>query len=596
MESTRDTEPNKNDIDPEEDPVLEAAKERFDIKYLYPWQRLVIANILDAVAAEEYARAAPNSRKESVSNDCDEECPDEDGAARGRQIVLLPTGAGKSLCFQIPALFFSKPTLVIFPLLALMADQERRLRAVGLEPAVFRGGQAPDERKRLFARLEGTDGREPARIVIANPEVLAPGEVLDRIARRGVAHLAIDEAHCVAEWGDTFRPAYLELARVIERVKPLAVTGFTATASPEVLARTAEALFAGEAHVVRGESDRPNIAYSVRLCHAKDAALIREVARRKRPLVVFCATRGGTERSAILLRETFGDREIRFYHAGLSREEKTAVETWFHGHESAILTATCAWGLGIDKKNVRTVIHRDPPPSAEAYAQEAGRGGRDGEPAEAVLLWSPRDRARAAALPEPAKRRAAVLALFAEGKRCRREVLLEALGDPRAGEGASEGERIACSGCDVCDGAADTSPRDGDLVFEYIGKNRRRYSREAIAESLTEAGNRIARERGGYPAWKHTDFLGIIRDLESTEKVRALDRWPWKGMMTVIRPLPPQPALPWSPWRLSARLFSPVPGKLLPFRRLPRRSRPPLRALAPDGRVLPSDGERASGT
>jgi ATP-dependent DNA helicase RecQ len=336
-----------SEIDPETDPVLEAARARFGIEYLYPWQRLVIANILDAVAAEECARAALSKRDAHDTHDVEYNQPDEDGASRGRQIVLLPTGAGKSLCFQIPALFFSKPTLVIFPLLALMADQERRLRTVGLEPAVFRGGQTPEERMRLFARLEGTDGREPARIVIANPEVLAPGEVLDRISRRGVAHLAIDEAHCVAEWGDTFRPAYLELARVIERVKPLAVTGFTATASPEVLARTAEALFAGEAHVVRGESDRPNIAYAVTLCHAKDAALVREVARRKRPLVVFCATRGGTERAALLLRETLGEGEIRFYHAGLSREEKTAVETWFHGHESAILTATCAWGLDI---------------------------------------------------------------------------------------------------------------------------------------------------------------------------------------------------------------------------------------------------------
>ena len=414
--------------DPFRDPVVDAARIRFGIEYLFPWQRLVIANILDAVrAATAKRKKAADSSGSAGAGDSDDDI-DEDGENRGRQIVLLPTGAGKSLCFQIPALFFPQPTLVIFPLLALMADQERRLRSAGLDPVIFRGQQDDAEREKLFARLEGTDGRESARIVIANPEVLASGPVLDRIAQAGIAHLAIDEAHCVSEWGDTFRPAYLDLARVIDRVKPLAVTAFTATASPGVLERTAEVLFAGRAHIVRGEADRPNITYSVNLCHAKEAALVREVAKRKRPIVIFCATRGGTERMAILLRETFRDEEIKFYHAGLSREEKTEVETWFHGHESAILTATCAWGLGIDKKNVRTVIHRDVPPSAEAYAQESGRAGRDGQSAEAVLLWSPRDATRIGALPDVPRLRAATLARFADGTRCRREVLLEALG------------------------------------------------------------------------------------------------------------------------------------------------------------------------
>lgn len=570
--------------DPFRDPVVDAARLRFGIEYLFPWQRLVIANILDAVQA-----ATEKREKEAEAGDLDDGI-DEDGENRGRQIVLLPTGAGKSLCFQIPALFFPQPTLVIFPLLALMADQERRLRSVGLDPVIFRGQQDEAEREKLFARLEGTDGKESARVVIANPEVLASGPVLDRIARAGIAHLAIDEAHCVSEWGDTFRPAYLDLVRVIDRVKPLAVTAFTATASPAVLERTAEVLFAGRAHIVRGEADRPNIAYSVNLCHAKEAALVREVAKRKRPIVIFCATRGGTERMAILLRETFRDEEIKFYHAGLSREEKSEVETWFHGHESAILTATCAWGLGIDKKNVRTVIHRDVPPSSEAYAQESGRAGRDGQSAEAVLLWSPRDASRIGALPDLARMRAATLARFADGTRCRREVLLEALGDPRAGDGAAEGERIACSGCDVCDGTAALKARDGALVLSYIRRNRRCYSRETIAENLATTGNRVDRERGGYPVWKHTDFLGIIRDLEAANEVRELDCWPWKGMMTVIRPVLPRQQLLVRPGKIFSKIFC---RKGLRLRLLHRRS---LRRLRPDGREPVSVEERACGT
>lgn len=577
--------------DPFRDPVAEAARERFGIEYLYPWQRLVIANILDAVQAATAKREKDVGSGDSGDEKKDDDI-DEDGESRGRQIVLLPTGAGKSLCFQIPALFFPQPTLVIFPLLALMADQERRLRSVGLDPVIFRGGQDEAERKKLFARLEGTDGKPGARIVIANPEVLASGPVLDRIVRRGIAHLAIDEAHCVSEWGDTFRPAYLDLARVIDRVKPLAVTAFTATASPAVLARTAEVLFAGRAHIVRGEADRPNIAYSVNLCHAKEAALVREVARRKRPIVIFCATRGGTERMAILLRETFKDEEIRFYHAGLSREEKTAVETWFHGHERAILTATCAWGLGIDKKNVRTVIHRDVPPSAEAYAQESGRAGRDGQSAEAVLLWSPRDVSRIGALPEVARMRAATLARFADGTRCRREVLLEALGDPRAGVAAADGERIACSGCDVCGGSASARARDGALVLSYIRRNRRCYSRDTIAENLVTTGNRVDRERVGYQVWKHTDFLGIIRDLENANEVRELDFWPWKGMMTVIRPQRLRPGILFRPGKI---FLKPFYRKAPRFRLHPLLRRSPQEPL-PGGREPASAGERACGT
>lgn len=333
----------------DQDAVSMAAKKTFGISYLYPWQRLVIANILDAAEA---AATASESGSETVTrgvarSPSDPESPfiDEDGALRGRQIILLPTGAGKSLCFQVPALFLPGPTLVIYPLLALMGDQLRRMTEASLDPVLFRGGQSPEDRENCFRRLEGRDGKPPARLIIANPEVLAGNALLDRIAARKISHLAIDEAHCVSEWGDTFRPAYLDLKRIIEKLNPPAVTAFTATASPAVLERTAEALFGGKAHIVRGDFDRSNIVYEVQRCYAKDAALIREAVRRKRPMVIFCATRGGTEKTARLLRAVLDDTDIRYYHAGMQKEEKLAVEAWFHGHERAILCCTCAWGL-----------------------------------------------------------------------------------------------------------------------------------------------------------------------------------------------------------------------------------------------------------
>ncbi len=506
------------------DPVSAAATMAFGIRYLYPWQRLVIANILDAAAAEEAkcsgsAAIAPEDRY------------DEDGALRGRQIVLLPTGAGKSLCFQVPALFLNGPTLIIYPLLALMNDQLRRMDECAQTAVMLRGGQSAAEREELFRKIEGRDGRTTARFIIANPEILAAPGILERLALCHIAHLAIDEAHCVSEWGDSFRPGYLELGKVVERLSPPIVTAFTATASPAVLRRTAEVLFGGEAHLVRGEADRPNIRYTVIPCYAKEAALVRTVARAQRPLVVFCSSRGGTERSAAVLRAILNDSDIRFYHAGLTREEKNEVEKWFHAHQRAVLTATCAWGLGVDKKDVRTVIHRDPPPTAESYIQEAGRGGRDGQPAEAILLWSPADSRRLTLLPPLQRSRAQVLLRFASGERCRREILLEALGDERCSELKNDGQGIACSGCDVCEGTALKNAPDAELAEQFIKGNRRAWRRHDAAHYLAARGNTIMGGNERLRLWKDTDFLEIFSELEKEGRIRERKHWPWRQLL-----------------------------------------------------------------
>ena len=405
------------------------------------------------------------------------------------------------------------------------------MREAGLDPVIFRGEQDRTTREACLSRMEGTDGRPPARLIIANPEVLAGRRLMERIVARGIVHVAVDEAHCVSEWGDSFRPAYLALGDILKELDPSAVTAFTATASPAVLSRVAEVLFDGRAHVVRGDSDRPNIAYRVHLCRAKEPALLREALRCKRPLVVFCGTRGGTERAALVLREALDDPDVRFYHAGLEKDEKISVEKWFHGHPRGILCTTCAWGMGVDKKDVRTVIHRDPPPTAEAYVQEAGRGGRDGAMAEAVLLWSPEDGKRIARMDEPSRGRARILTEFAESGRCRREVLLEALGDPRAQAGAEEG--IACSGCDVCAGTAANVAGDGELVVEFLGRNQFCIGRGEAAALLCEAGNRYSRETTGTIIWKRSDFEMIIRELEKDGLVREISRWPLKGKLAL---------------------------------------------------------------
>lgn len=546
------------------DAVSICAQTVFGIPALYPWQRLVIANILDAVhaatAAEQAASIAAETAKEaaaaelaihaatettpdataasetSAQDACGlqrrnglaaageplSELYDEDGILRGRQIVLLPTGAGKSLCFQVPALLLDKPTLIIYPLLALMSDQMRRMCEGNLEPVLLRGGQTEKERCTQYARLEGRDGKPPAKLIIANPEILMQETVLSRIAQRGIAHLAIDEAHCVSEWGDSFRPAYQTLKHVIETLKPPAVTAFTATAGNEVLTRIGELLFDGRAHLVRGESDRPNISYYVRQCRVKPPALLQEVKQRARPMVIFCATRNGTEQTAAFLRYTLHDPDIKFYHAGLQRDEKTAVEQWFHQHNSAILVTTCAWGMGVDKKNVRTVIHLNPSPTAEAYIQEAGRGGRDGNPAQAVLLWSPEDKQRITQLPEQQRKRAEILAAFAESGRCRREVLLEALGEVRAVPRHPGDESIACSGCDICEKTAKLYPQDERELIHFIASHKRQYTTFELVQFL----------HGRLTLWRAGDLTNLISQLMAEHKIRPANALFWKGALT----------------------------------------------------------------
>ena len=193
-----------------DNPALIAARQYFNIDYLYPWQQLVIANILEAAKLLD-----------------DQGLNDSDNKTLGRQIVLLPTGAGKSLCFLIPSLLLPGATLVMYPLLALMSDQKRRMDEGGISNVVFCGGQTKEERQANFEKIKAG-----AKIILANPEVLQNEELVAQLSQCKIAHAAIDEAHCVSEWGDSFRPAYLTLGKILKKLNIPLVTAFTATASP----------------------------------------------------------------------------------------------------------------------------------------------------------------------------------------------------------------------------------------------------------------------------------------------------------------------------------------------------------------------------
>jgi len=530
--------------------ISSLALKNFGIGYLYPWQRFVVACILDAfeyqtgglsIAPEGDGDDLPSAGSLEGSGDLTERgCGDSarkpggetedsgdltDSYCHGRQIVLLPTGAGKSLCFQLPALVFPGPTLVIYPLLALMTDQQRRMEEGSLRSVIFRGGMSEEDVESNFQKL-----KEGARIIIANPEVLKNERLLERLSGIGISHIAIDEAHCCSEWGDSFRPAYLELGKIIKRINPPVVTAFTATASPSVLSRVSQILFDGQAHVVRSESDRKNICYYVRYAASKKKEALYLAQTEQRPMIIFCGTRNKAEDMALELNECLGEGTSRFYHAGLERAEKETVEKWFYDSKDGVLTATCAYGMGVDKKDIKTVVHLEASATAEAYIQEAGRGGRDGSVAKAFLIWSPADSLHYSKF--AAGSRQAAMKDFAESGRCRRQVLLDALG----------AEQAVCSGCDLCSGDPGKHPQDLEVALELIRKAPRFYTRETLSGKLFVELNKRYRGILGANVWTHGDCVELAGQLLGAGRLKE-GGWLWRKRLSFVPgSFPPAPS------------------------------------------------------
>jgi len=491
------------------DPLSEAVRNLFGLSYLFPYQRLVITNILGAAQADEQS----------------------DRETSGKQIVILPTGAGKSLCFQLPAMMIEGITLVIYPILSLMADQERRLNERGFNPVVLRGGQTKKEREEIWNKLDLTSdsGSQKSKFIIANPEVLLTPQVEEHLKNISITHVVIDEAHCVSEWGESFRPSYLEIGKIIEWLNPPLVTAFTATASSPVLEKIKKYIFGdSQAHLIMGNPDRPNITYTAKGCINRDLAVRDLLLSSERPAIVFCSSRPGTEKLARFLRDDLAQThhawhsEIRFYHAGLSREEKKITENWFINNKEAVLCATCAYGMGVDKADVRTVIHRDCAPSIEAYLQESGRAGRDGRQSKAILLWGPDDEtAMTRAKTDADRARLTALLKYAENtKTCRRHSLLALLNYDSGGEVPEE----KC--CDVCEGYASGELREESSIMRFFRKNKRRFTQEQAAALLAESKT---------IRWSEDDASHVISYLIKAGKLKRIKRFPWKKKLTMAK-------------------------------------------------------------
>jgi ATP-dependent DNA helicase RecQ len=322
-------------------------------------------------------------------------------ALQGRDsLVVMPTGGGKSLCYQLPALASewmpSRPLVVVVsPLIALMTDQWRRLDDAGVRAAMLASGMQEGHNEQALRDIE--DGA--AQLVLAAPERFASGAFRAALARRQVALFVVDEAHCVAEWGHDFRPDYLRLHDAIAALGRPPVMAATATATPQVAQEIAQRLGLRDWVSIRSGFDRPNVTFDVVSLEGKGAVARKRAALmhvlgdpRARPAIVYCGTRKDTD----ALSQQIAQQGIttRSYHAGMSPESRRESQAAFMDGRAEVVVATNAFGMGVDKADVRTVAHWALPTSLEAYYQEAGRGGRDGKPARALLLASRMDLGR----------------------------------------------------------------------------------------------------------------------------------------------------------------------------------------------------------
>jgi ATP-dependent DNA helicase RecQ len=519
------------DTPPNDGDELEALlRERFRLPSFRPWQREAI----EAVLGEP-----------------------------GRALVVAPTGGGKSLTYQFPAAILPGTTLVISPLVALMEDQVRGLEARGIAAAYLASTLDPDARRARERAM--IDGR--LKLLYCAPERLASDWFVDLLARVEIGMIAIDEAHCISHWGHDFRPDYLRIGDVLRRLRPRRVLACTATATPRVREEIRARLdLEGAREVVRGFA-RPNLHLEARSIDGPREgralvldALGRAVGGATGPNgagIVYCATRKATEAMA----EDLGRAGYRSaaYHAGLDADVRAEVNAAFAKGDLAVVAATNAFGMGIDRADVRVVVHAQPPASLEAYYQEVGRAGRDGGEAHGLLLCSSSDvqlRRRLCELgsdgpaaPEAAARQWGLfreLLRYLDARTCRHDFILRYFGDEREVLGG-------CGHCDVCEALDETTESEelrDDAATEVrkalagVARAKQRGGLVAVAEMLRgEKTQRV--EKFGFDALSTFGLLSHRSQAWILAVLRALLAAGWIDLTTTDHPVPLITAAGW---------------------------------------------------
>ena len=428
------------------------------------------------------------------------------GLERRDSLVVLPTGGGKSLCYQVPPLMAGRADIVVSPLISLMKDQVDGLRANGYPAATLHSAQEPEER----AAAERFIASGECRLAFVSPERLVTSWFLQTVENLGIHTFAVDEAHCISHWGHDFRPEYRQLAVLKQRVSGATLHAYTATATERVRGDIIEQLGLEDPAVLVGRFDRPNLIYRLIPRLDLNEQVRRVLARHAdEAVIIYCISRKDTEKLAAFL--AADGYRAACYHAGLDGAERHRAQEAFITERLDVIVATVAFGMGIDRSDVRCVIHAAVPKSVEHYQQETGRAGRDGLAAECVLLHSPADTLRWRMLLERGAAEAAgngegleaALQLLEEMRRfcapgrCRHRGLSEYFGqvyEPPAGA-----EPPGCGACDVClgesEGLVDGS-RDAQMILSCVARVGQRYGMGHVVDVLRGADTERVRRLG----------------------------------------------------------------------------------------------------
>ena len=409
-------------------------------------------------------------------------------------LMVMPTGSGKSLCFQVPALIRTGLTIVVSPLVALMQDQVSALRLAGVAADAINSSRERADNVAAWQRAASGE----TRLLYMAPERLMTERMLSALGRLDVGLIAIDEAHCISQWGPSFRPEYQDLSRLREIFPGVPIAALTATADEVTRQDITAQLFAGNATSIVLGFDRPNIKLTVEMKASWKPQILAFIERHRGASgIVYCLSRKKTEEVAAFLIDN--GVAARAYHAGMDKTVRDANQNIFMTEPGVVIVATIAFGMGIDKSDVRFVFHADLPASLEAYYQEIGRAGRDGQPAEAHLLYGLGDiRMRRLFIEQEAageerKRREHhrldALLGFCESSTCRRRILLDYFGE----------QTQACGNCDACLDPVDMvdGTAEGQKALSAVEQTGQRFGavhiidvlRGHMTEKVTAAGH-----------------------------------------------------------------------------------------------------------